>query len=172
MRSTNLGSDIPVGRDLYVCPVGSTTGQKDPLPFKLGTMCDSALWNSDTDMLSAVMDGKLVVWYYPNVVFVDRDLVNLVGTILWMYLVVHSFRQHASDCLACVSCLACVLRNARTKHLQDVWDCGKDPDAEQCDCRASMSCLVVTFALRRQSLSRTRRTSARILRSHTSMAHT
>jgi hypothetical protein len=27
-------------------------------------------------MLSAIMDGKLVVWYYPNVVFVDRDLVN------------------------------------------------------------------------------------------------
>jgi intraflagellar transport protein 80 len=31
---------------------------------------------AENDMLSAIMDGKLVVWYYPNVVFVDRDLVN------------------------------------------------------------------------------------------------
>mmetsp|Transcript_38252 Transcript_38252/g.94004 ORF Transcript_38252/g.94004 Transcript_38252/m.94004 type:complete len:765 (-) Transcript_38252:162-2456(-) len=67
---------IDRNRDLYICPIGQTTGQKDFPPFKLGAMCDSALWNSDTDMLSAVMDGKLVVWYYPNVVFVDRDLVN------------------------------------------------------------------------------------------------
>jgi intraflagellar transport protein 80 len=27
-------------------------------------------------MLAAVMDGKLMVWYYPNVVLIDRDLVN------------------------------------------------------------------------------------------------
>jgi intraflagellar transport protein 80 len=51
-------------------------GGKEPAPFKLGTMCDSAAWNTETDMLAAVMDGKLVVWYYPNVVFIDRDLVN------------------------------------------------------------------------------------------------
>ena len=44
--------------------------------FKLGTMCDSAAWHSEADMLAAVIDGKLMVWYYSNVVFIDRDLVN------------------------------------------------------------------------------------------------
>mmetsp|Transcript_42074 Transcript_42074/g.98677 ORF Transcript_42074/g.98677 Transcript_42074/m.98677 type:complete len:767 (-) Transcript_42074:943-3243(-) len=63
-------------RDLYIVPMSQTAGGKEVVPFKLGTMCDSAAWNTDTDMLAAVMDSKLVVWYYPNVVFVDRDLVN------------------------------------------------------------------------------------------------
>lgn len=66
-------------RDLYVMPVAQpmqAAGSKPPVPFKLGTMCDSAIWHSETDMLAAVMDGKLMVWYYPNVVFIDRDLVN------------------------------------------------------------------------------------------------
>jgi len=31
---------------------------------------------SNADMLVAMMDSKLVVWYYPNVVFVDRDLTS------------------------------------------------------------------------------------------------
>jgi len=46
------------------------------VPIKLGTMCDSAAWNSETDMLAALVDGKLMVWFYPNVLFIDRDLVN------------------------------------------------------------------------------------------------
>ncbi|KAJ1486356.1 hypothetical protein T484DRAFT_2337278 [Baffinella frigidus] len=64
-------------RDLYVVAVGqaATAGKEQP-PYKLGTMCDSAVWNSETDMLVAMMDSKLVVWYYPNVVFVDRDLTS------------------------------------------------------------------------------------------------
>jgi len=28
-------------------------------------------------MLAAVGDGKLYVWYYPNVVYVDKDLMEL-----------------------------------------------------------------------------------------------
>lgn len=154
---------IDRNRDLYVVPVGQAAGGKEQAPYKLGTMCDSAVWNTgeravaasrpggcvsgrtcmpvcmhtrtgrqaytrtcvdtsirtyihtymrtcvrtyfrthihtyvpvyihtyihtcpepyeknlhaENDMLSAIMDGKLVVWYYPNVVFVDRDLVN------------------------------------------------------------------------------------------------
>jgi intraflagellar transport protein 80 len=71
---------IDRNRDLYVCPVGQSATGKDsvPPPFKLGAMCDAASWNTESDMLAAIMDGKLVVWYYPNVVFVDRDLVNQV----------------------------------------------------------------------------------------------
>merc|ERR1711959_178187 len=33
------------------------------------------MWHTKTDMLSAVMDSKLVIWYYPNVVYVDPDLI-------------------------------------------------------------------------------------------------
>ena len=64
-------------RDIYIVPVAQPLqGGKEPAPFKLGTMCTSAIWNTETDMLAAVMDGKLTVWYYPNVVFIDRDLVH------------------------------------------------------------------------------------------------
>lgn len=65
-------------RDLYIVPMSQSAAAagKELVPFKLGTMCDSAVWNTDTDMLAALMDSKLVVWYYPNVVFVDRDLVT------------------------------------------------------------------------------------------------
>lgn len=31
-------------------------------------------WNDTSDMLCAIADGRFITWYYPNVVFVDRDL--------------------------------------------------------------------------------------------------
>ncbi|RKO83675.1 hypothetical protein BDK51DRAFT_38038 [Blyttiomyces helicus] len=34
-------------------------------------------WNDETDMLAAMTDKKFVVWYYPNVVFVDEDILPL-----------------------------------------------------------------------------------------------
>jgi len=58
-------------RDLYITPVAK------PFPFKLGTMVDSAMWNDETNMLAAMVDQKLVVWHYPNVVYVDKDLMPL-----------------------------------------------------------------------------------------------
>ena len=39
-----------------------------------GTMVQSLAWNDETNMLAALTDGKFVVWYYPNAVYVDRDL--------------------------------------------------------------------------------------------------
>lgn len=33
-------------------------------------------WCETSDMLSCVADGRFIVWYYPNAVFVDRDLVG------------------------------------------------------------------------------------------------
>ena len=44
---------------------------------KLCSMVDSFRWNESTDMLAAISDGKLYVWYYPNVVYVDKDLLLL-----------------------------------------------------------------------------------------------
>ena len=59
---------IDRNRDLYISPVLRSA------THKLGTMVDSVRWNDTTDMLAAMIDQRLVVWYYPNVVYVDKDL--------------------------------------------------------------------------------------------------
>jgi len=43
--------------------------------IKIATMVDCAAWHETTEMLAAISDSKIVTWYYPNVVFVDKDLV-------------------------------------------------------------------------------------------------
>ena len=40
-------------------------------------MVHSMQWNDGSNMLAALTDSNLTVWYYPGVVFVDRDLLNL-----------------------------------------------------------------------------------------------
>ena len=39
-------------------------------------MVQSLRWNSDTNLLGAIADGKFTVWYYPNAVYVDKDLLS------------------------------------------------------------------------------------------------
>ena len=39
-------------------------------------MCDSFLWNDKNDTLAAVADGRLIAWYYPNAIYVDKDLME------------------------------------------------------------------------------------------------
>lgn len=41
---------------------------------KLGAMVDSFMWNDSTDMLIALVDERLVIYIYPAVCFVDKDL--------------------------------------------------------------------------------------------------
>jgi len=43
----------------------------------VAVMTESCLWNDNTELLAAITDGKFVVWYYPNVVFIDDDLIPL-----------------------------------------------------------------------------------------------
>jgi len=62
-------------RDLYITPVHRSQ------MVKLGSMVDTIMWHAKSDMLAAVMDGKLVLWYYPNVVYVDPDLVSATKSI-------------------------------------------------------------------------------------------
>ncbi|KAL0481894.1 intraflagellar transport protein 80 [Acrasis kona] len=69
---------IDRNRDMYICRVG--TGSKRPDTFKLATMVDSAKWNDHTDMLVAVCDGHFTAWYYPGIVYVDRDLLPYTRT--------------------------------------------------------------------------------------------
>lgn len=45
--------------------------------LKIAVMTESSLWNDNTELLAAITDGKFVVWYYPNVVFIDDDLIPL-----------------------------------------------------------------------------------------------
>ena len=37
-------------------------------------MIHAHVWNDETNMLAAMTDGKMMVWYYPNAVYVDKDL--------------------------------------------------------------------------------------------------
>merc|ERR1711907_596194 len=56
--------------DLYLTPI-----HRQHL-VKIGNMVDSFLWHTKTGMLAASMDGQLCTWYYPNVVYVDTDLIT------------------------------------------------------------------------------------------------
>ena len=47
---------------------------------KLLTHVESFLFNDETDVLVALADGRLHVWYYPAVPFVDKDLLPLTTT--------------------------------------------------------------------------------------------
>jgi hypothetical protein len=49
---------IDRNRDMYVCQV-----HRPDSKFKLATMVDSAMWNDGTEILAAVSDQQLVVWY-------------------------------------------------------------------------------------------------------------
>lgn len=60
---------IDRNRELFI-----TTVQRATIS-KIATMVDSAIWHDTTEMLAAVSDGKFNVWYYPNVVYIDKDLV-------------------------------------------------------------------------------------------------
>ncbi|XP_076095976.1 intraflagellar transport protein 80 homolog [Mytilus galloprovincialis] len=65
---------VDKNRDLYVTSVRVFGGERKT--HKLGNMIQSLAWNDSANMLAAFADSKFTVWYYPNVVFVDRDLIN------------------------------------------------------------------------------------------------
>lgn len=48
-----------------------------PQPAKLAAVVDSIRWHDKTDMLIALSDQKMVVWYYPHAMFVDKELALL-----------------------------------------------------------------------------------------------
>jgi len=63
-------SFIDINRDLWVCGVED----EYRTAFKLQNMVDSAEWSDSSECLIALSDGKLFMWYYPRIVFVDREL--------------------------------------------------------------------------------------------------
>eukprot|EP00747_Dinoflagellata_sp_TGD_P165344 gnl/TRDRNA2_/TRDRNA2_186490_c0_seq1.p1 gnl/TRDRNA2_/TRDRNA2_186490_c0~~gnl/TRDRNA2_/TRDRNA2_186490_c0_seq1.p1 ORF type:complete len:788 (+),score=158.72 gnl/TRDRNA2_/TRDRNA2_186490_c0_seq1:340-2364(+) len=56
-------------KDLYL-----TKAMQTDRTEKLGAMVDTFMWNDATDMLVALIDEKLVIFIYPSVLFVDKDL--------------------------------------------------------------------------------------------------
>ncbi|XP_055051737.2 intraflagellar transport protein 80 homolog [Misgurnus anguillicaudatus] len=63
---------IDKNRDLYLSSV-RMFGRAHSV-YKIGTMVDSMAWNDSSNILCAIQDNHLTLWYYPNVVFVDKDL--------------------------------------------------------------------------------------------------
>ncbi|PIK37912.1 putative intraflagellar transport protein [Apostichopus japonicus] len=55
---------IDKNRDLYLSTVRNFGNQQN------------LAWNDQTNMLAALQDGKLTVWYYPNAVYVDKELLS------------------------------------------------------------------------------------------------
>lgn len=41
-------------------------------------MTDSFMWNDKSDILVALSDDRIHTWYYPNAVYIDRDLQELI----------------------------------------------------------------------------------------------
>ena len=62
---------IDANRDFYLSPVH----KKDLI--KLAAMSESFLWNEKHDILSCISDSRLLTWYYPNAIYVDKDLMDL-----------------------------------------------------------------------------------------------
>lgn len=66
---------IDANQDLYV------TRLHRPDPIKLATMVQSARWHATVPVLAAISNQQLIVWYYPHVVYVDKDLVSKTRTV-------------------------------------------------------------------------------------------
>ncbi|CAM9565795.1 unnamed protein product [Ascophyllum nodosum] len=72
---------IDRNKELWLCLVQpSTVKGTEPIKHKLLTQVESAAWNDKSDVLLAIADARLVTWYYPNAVAIDRDLLELAST--------------------------------------------------------------------------------------------
>ena len=46
----------------------------EQVPIKIATLACSVQWNPDSDALACITDAQLRLWYYPNVIFIDKSL--------------------------------------------------------------------------------------------------
>ncbi|CAB1443243.1 unnamed protein product, partial [Pleuronectes platessa] len=63
---------IDKNRDLYLTPVRHLG--REPKICKIGSMVHSMAWNDTASLLCGIQDKQLTVWYYPSVVFTDKEL--------------------------------------------------------------------------------------------------
>ncbi|NXQ68366.1 IFT80 protein, partial [Quiscalus mexicanus] len=63
---------IDKNRDLFITSV-KRFGKEQKI-VKIGTMVQSLAWNDGCNILCGIQDSRFTVWYYPNAVYVDKDL--------------------------------------------------------------------------------------------------
>ena len=71
MASERKIAFLDTNRDLFIIPAL----KKDMR--KLVSMCDSFKWHDKYDMLAAAADLRVHSWYYPNAIYVDKDLIDM-----------------------------------------------------------------------------------------------
>lgn len=65
---------IDKNRDLYLTNV-RTIGLQRKIN-KLGSNISSFVWNDAYNMLAAIADSRFTIWYYPSIVYVDKNLLS------------------------------------------------------------------------------------------------
>uniref|UniRef100_A0AAQ5Y8Z3 Intraflagellar transport 80 homolog (Chlamydomonas) n=1 Tax=Amphiprion ocellaris TaxID=80972 RepID=A0AAQ5Y8Z3_AMPOC len=63
---------IDKNRDLYLTSVRHLG--REPKICKIGSMVHSMAWNDAANILCGIQDNQFTVWYYPSVVFTDKEL--------------------------------------------------------------------------------------------------
>ncbi|XP_075058171.1 intraflagellar transport protein 80 homolog [Mixophyes fleayi] len=63
---------IDKNRDLYISPVRKFG--KELRAIKIGSMAHTLAWSDVSNILCGIQDNRFTVWYYPNVAYVDKDL--------------------------------------------------------------------------------------------------
>jgi hypothetical protein len=71
MQSDRLLVFMDRNSDLYICSI------MQPSPIKLATAVQSYAWNDASDILAAITDNQLVIWYYPAACLLDKQLVDI-----------------------------------------------------------------------------------------------
>lgn len=61
---------IDINKDLFITPL------QKPEVVKIAAMVDTFIWNEHYDILACVADSKLVTWFFPNAVYIDKDLMD------------------------------------------------------------------------------------------------
>ncbi|XP_003968452.2 intraflagellar transport protein 80 homolog [Takifugu rubripes] len=64
---------IDKNRDLHLAFVRHLS--QEPKICKIGSMVHSIAWNDAANILCGIQDSQLTVWYYPSIVFTDKDLI-------------------------------------------------------------------------------------------------
>ncbi|XP_041119958.1 intraflagellar transport protein 80 homolog isoform X2 [Polyodon spathula] len=63
---------VDKNRDLYITSVRRFGKEQNII--KIGTMVYTMAWNDSANILSGIQNSFFTVWYYPNTVYVDKDL--------------------------------------------------------------------------------------------------
>lgn len=65
---------VDKNRDLYLVNVRSLGINRKI--HKLGSNIQNFVWNDAYNMLAGIADSRFTVWYYPNIVYVDKNLLS------------------------------------------------------------------------------------------------